>query len=204
MAEIAGLHGLRAAKDKAGAVATPPYDVIKEGSPLETLLSGNPDSFFHVTLGPDANGALKELTAKGALVPDAEPCFYVYEQKWSGGDRLGFFAAVAVSVYAEGNIVRHEKTFDEKVKGRLKVTNETGYTLEPIFLLTKSPIQPILEKVRAELPVEYALHSDFHGWNDLHGIASRLWRVPETSPAGPSLRRAVSESPLYIGDRHHR
>ena len=85
MAEIAGLQGLRAAKDKAEAVATPPYDVIKEGSPLESLLQSNPDSFFHVTLGPDAPGALKNLTAKGALVPDAEPCFYVYEQKWNGG-----------------------------------------------------------------------------------------------------------------------
>lgn len=204
MADIAGLQGLRAAKDKAGAVATPPYDVIKEGSPLEKLLESNPESFFHVTLGPDAPGALKDLVSKGALVADAEPCFYVYEQKWQGGDRLGFFAAVAVSAYAEGNIVRHEKTFDEKVKGRLKVTNETGYTLEPIFLLTKSPIQPILEKVRAEMQPEYVLQSDFHGWNDLHGIASRLWRVPESAPAGQALRRAVSENPLYIADGHHR
>jgi uncharacterized protein (DUF1015 family) len=209
MAEIAGLQGLRASKDKANAVATPPYDVIKEGSPLEKLLESNPDSFFHVTLGPDAPGALKKLMDRGALIPDAEPCFYVYEQKWkdaqgASGDRLGFFAAVAVSAYAEGNIVRHEKTFDEKVKGRLKVTNETGYTLEPIFLLTKSPIQPILEKVRAEQPPEYVLQSDFGGYNDLHGLASRLWRVPEASPAGQALRRAVAENPLYIADGHHR
>lgn len=207
MAEIAGLQGLRAAKNKADAVATPPYDVIKEGSPLEKILADNPDSFFHVTLGPDAPGALKKLTQSGALVPDAEPCFYVYEQKWNGpqgpSERLGFFGAVAVSPYAEGQIVRHEKTFDEKVKGRLKVTNETGYTLEPIFLLTKSPIQPILEKVRAEAP-EYVLKSDFGGYNDLHGIASRLWRVPESAPAGQALRRAVAENPLYIADGHHR
>jgi uncharacterized protein (DUF1015 family) len=204
MADIAGLQGLRASKDKAQALATPPYDVIKEGSPLESLLQSNPDSFFHVTLGPDANGALQALTAKGTLIPDAEPCFYVYEQKWNGGERLGFFAAVAVSAYAEGNIVRHEKTFDEKVKGRLKVTNETGYTLEPIFLLTKSPIQPILEKVRAEQAPEYSITSDFKGWNDLHGIASRFFRVPEASPAGQALKRVVAENPLYIADGHHR
>jgi uncharacterized protein (DUF1015 family) len=204
MAEIAGLQGLRAAKDKAGALATPPYDVIKEGSSLENLLRANPESFFHVTLGPHPAQALQDLTAKGVLIPDAEPCFYVYEQKWSGQERLGFFAAVAVSAYAEGNIVRHEKTFDEKVKGRLKVTNDTGYTLEPIFLLTKSPIQPILEKVRAEQAPEYSIQSDFKGWNDLHGIASRFFRVPETSPAGQALKRAVSENPLYIADGHHR
>lgn len=204
MTGIAGLHGLRAARDKANAVATPPYDVIKEGSPLEKLLASNPDSFFHVTLGPDAPAALRKLTESGALVPDAEPCFYVYEQKWAAGERLGFFAAVEASPYAEGKVIRHEKTFDEKVKGRLQVTNETGYTLEPIFLLTQSPIQPLLEKVRKEQAPEYELRSDFGGYNDLHGIASRLWRVPESAPAGQALRRAVAENPLYIADGHHR
>ncbi|MDQ2999827.1 MAG: DUF1015 family protein [Fibrobacterota bacterium] len=204
MAQIAGLKGLRAAKDKAGALATPPYDVIKEGSPLESLLSTNPDSFFHVTLGLNPADALKRLTDKGVLIQDTEPCFYVYEQKWSGGERLGFFAAVEVSTYAEGNIVRHEKTFDEKVKGRIKVTNDTGYTLEPIFLLTKSPIQPILEKVRSEQEPEYSLQSDFNGWNDLHGIASRFFRIPEATAAGQALKRAVSGNPLYIADGHHR
>ena len=204
MADIAGLQGLRAAKHKAKDLATPPYDVIKEGSPLEGLLNSNPDSFFHVTLGPTPAQTLKELQTRGVLIPDSEPCFYVYEQKWAGGERLGFFAAVAVSAYAEGNIVRHEKTFDEKVKGRLKVTNDTGYTLEPIFLLTKSPIQAILERVRSEYPVEYNLQSDFKGWNDLHGIASRFFRVPEGSVHGQALRKVVAENPLYIADGHHR
>lgn len=208
MAQIAGLSGLRASKEKAEAVATPPYDVIKEGSPLENLLKGRPDSFFHVTLGPDPVGALKSLVQSGALMPDEEPCFYVYEQRWQSGgvaqERLGFFAAVAVSAYKEGNIIRHEKTFDEKVKGRLKVTNDTGLTLEPIFLLTKSPIQPILEKVRAAYPVEYDLKSDFGGWNDLHGLASRVFRVPESTPEGAALKAAVAKNALYIADGHHR
>ncbi|MEO7426392.1 MAG: DUF1015 family protein [Fibrobacteria bacterium] len=204
MAQIAGLQGLRAAHDKAEALATPPYDVIKEGSLLETLLSSNPESFFHVTLGPNPALDLQNFIAKGVLIEDAEPAFYVYEQKWQGGERLGFFAAVAVSAYAEGNIIRHEKTFDEKVKGRLKVTNETGYTLEPIFLLTKSPIQPILEKVRAGQAPEYSFTSDFKGWNDLHGIASRFFRVPEASPEGQALKSVVAENALYIADGHHR
>jgi uncharacterized protein (DUF1015 family) len=204
MAEIAGLNGLRASRDKAAAVATPPYDVIKEGSSLEGLLKGNPDSFWHVTLGEDPVGALAALVERGALEPDPDPAFYVYEQKWGGQERLGFFAAVAVGPYSEGDIIRHEKTFDEKVKGRLKVTNETGYTLEPIFLLTKSSIQPVLEKVRSSYPAEYDFRSDFGGWNDLHGIASRVFRVPEASPEGSELRKAVARNPLYIADGHHR
>ncbi len=209
MPVIAGLQGLRAKQDRVEAVTTPPYDVIKEGTPLEKLLQNRPDSFFHVTLGPNPAEALQGLIDRKALVEDTEPCFYVYEQKWSPSknvteERLGVFAAVGVTPYQLGNIVRHEKVFDEKVEGRIAVTNATGYTLEPIFLLTKTSIQPILEKIRATYPVEYQLKSDFGGWNDLHGIASRVFRVPETAPEGQELKNTVSVQPLYIADGHHR
>ncbi len=204
MAEIRGLQGLRPTEASAGPLTTPPYDVIKEGSPLEKLLRDNPSSFYHVTLGSSPAEALAALQREGVLIPDEEPCFYVYEQKWEGGGRLGFFAAVEVSPYSEGQVIRHEKTFDEKVKGRIAVTRATGYTLEPIFLLTKSPIGAILEKVRdGENPL-YEFSSDFGGYNDLHGIRTRVFRVPEASTAGMALRAAIGENPLYIADGHHR
>jgi uncharacterized protein (DUF1015 family) len=204
MAHISGLSGLRPSPEAAEHLVTPPYDVIKEGSPLEALLDKNPASFFHVTLGPTPADALESLQQQGVLVPDAEPCFYVYEQAWEGGSRLGFFAAVEVSPYVEGNVIRHEKTFDEKVKGRIAVTRATGYTLEPIFLLTKSAIGPVLEKVRAEGAPLYEFTSDFNGLNDLHGIRTRVFRVAEASPEGSALRDAVAKHPLYIADGHHR
>jgi len=188
----------------AAQLSTPPYDVIKEGSSLEKLLRENHSSFYHATLGASPAEALENLRQQGVLIPDLEPCFYIYEQKWEGGERLGFFAAVEVSPYSEGQIIRHEKTFDEKVKGRIAVTQATGYTLEPIFLLTKSPIGVILEKVRAEAKPLYAFSSDFGGYNDLHGIATRVFRVPEASESGRALREAISQNPLYIADGHHR
>lgn len=204
MANIQGLHGLRPAPETAARLVTPPYDVIKEGSPLEAFLKKNPTSFFHVTLGPGPAEALALLQKQRVLIPDEEPCFYVYEQTWKDGGRLGFFAAVEVSPYAEGQVIRHEKTFDEKVKGRLAVTRETGYTLEPIFLLTKSPIGAILGKVRDGGKPLYEFSSDFKELNDLHGIHTRVWRVPEASSEGEALRAAVGENPLYIADGHHR
>jgi uncharacterized protein (DUF1015 family) len=204
MATISGISGLRAAPQAALAVSTPPYDVIKEGSALESRLSGNKDSFFHVILGGNPAQALKDLQDRGMLVTDTEPCFYVYEQVWEGGERLGVFAAVDVSPYAEKNVIRHEKVFDEKVQGRIEVMRKTGLTLEPIFLLTQSPIQSLLESVRKEFEPVYQLTSDFGGLNDLHGIRSRLWRVPETSPSGQALRSSIAKNPLYIADGHHR
>lgn len=204
MAAIQGLHGLRPAPETAARLVTPPYDVIKEGSPLEAFLSKNPTSFFHVTLGPKPVDALTLLQKQRVLVADDEPCFYVYEQTWNGGARLGFFAAVEVSEYSAGQVIRHEKTFDEKVKGRLAVTKETGYTLEPIFLLTRSAIGPTLNRVRDGGKPLYEFSSDFRELNDLHGIHTRVWRVPEGSPEGRALRAAVAENPLYIADGHHR
>ena len=204
MAQISGLNGLRPSPQSAERLTTPPYDVIKEGSPLEKLLDQNPQSFYHVTLGDSPVEALAELQKQGVLIPDEEPCFYVYEQNWKDGGRLGFFAAVEVSPYVEGNVIRHEKTFDEKVKGRLAVTRATGYTLEPIFLLTRSPIGALLESICVTRKPLYEFSSDFGGYNDLHGIKTRIFRVPETSPEGSELRKVISENPLYIADGHHR
>ncbi len=204
MAKINGLNGLRPAPAAAARLVTPPYDVIKEGSPLESFLKKNPSSFYHVTLGPNPAEALTLLQKQRVLVPDEEPAFYVYEQIWKDQARIGFFAAVEVSPYSEGNVVRHEKTFDEKVKGRLAVTRETGYTLEPIFLLTKSHIGTVLDRVRNSGKPLYQFSSDFKELNDLHGIRTRVWRVPENSPEGETLRDAIAQNPLYIADGHHR
>lgn len=204
MANICGLNGLRPAPETAARLTTPPYDVIKEGSPLESFLKKNPYSFYHVTLGSNPAEALVLLQKQRILVPDENLCFYVYEQTWRDGVRLGFFAAVEVSSYAEGNVIRHEKTFDEKVKGRLAVTRETGYTLEPIFLLTKSRIGTVLERVRDGGKPLFRFSSDFKELNDLHGIRTRVWRVPEDSPEGSMLRESIGKNPLYIADGHHR
>jgi uncharacterized protein (DUF1015 family) len=204
MAKIRGLQGLRPVATAAAQLTAPPYDVIKEGSPLEKLLKERPSSFYHVTLGSSPIEALATLQSQGILISDEEPCFYVYEQRWEGGERLGFFAAVEVSPYSEGQVIRHEKTFDEKVKGRIAVTKATGYTLEPIFLLTRSMLGATLEKVRSEEKPLYEFRSDFGGYNDLHGIQTRIFRVPEASTTGEALRAAVGENPLYIADGHHR
>ncbi len=203
MTAIAGLSGLRPSPAAVARITVPPYDVIKPGSALERLLSGNPDSLWHVTLGADPVAALKRM-AGATLVEDAEPCFYVYEQTWAGGKRLGVFAAVEVTPYAEGQVIRHEKVFDDKVQGRLKLTRATGLTLEPVFLLTRSAITPALEAIaRTQTPL-YAFTSDFAGESELHAIANRFWRVPQASAEGQRLVGLVAANPLYIADGHHR
>lgn len=207
MTTITGLVGLRPTPAAVAALTVPPYDVIKPGSRLESLLQGNARSLWHVTLGNDPLVALATLR-KGDLVEDTESCFYVYEQRWAVNGteqrRLGVFAAVAVTDYSAGEVIRHEKTFDDKVQGRLELTKKTGLTLEPVFLLTRSAITPVLEEALTALPVLYSFTSDFAGQSELHGIRNRFVRVPRPHAIGQKLMALVGQHPLYIADGHHR
>lgn len=205
MVAIEGLIGLRARPEHVARLTTPPYDVIKEGSPLAERLAANPDSLFHVILGPSPKEALEGLVARGVLVTDEEPAYYVFEQRWGEGEsRTGVYVAVAVSDYAEREVIRHEKTFDEKVKGRIALAKATAHTIGPVFLLTRAALAPLLERAKAEAAPLYDFTSDFGGGTDLSGVASRVWRVPAASERGRSIAEALAPHPLYIADGHHR
>lgn len=89
MTEIIGLKGLRPTPGKAGVFTSPPYDVIKPGTPLERLLQGNPQSLYHIILGTNPAAALQQFKDTSLLVEDDEPCVYIYEQSWGSERRLG-------------------------------------------------------------------------------------------------------------------
>ena len=203
MVATRGLVGLRPSPEAVAQVTSPPYDVIKPGSKLEARLSQEPRSLFHVILGEDPAGALARLRSEGHLVEDDDPAYYVYEQRWDGESRTGVFVAGEVSPYEEGNIIRHEKTFDSKVKGRIALANATDHTFGPVFLLTRAKIGGALEQAKQGEPL-YDFTTDLGGMTDLHGIHNRIWRVPEESEAGQRIQQALAPDPFYIADGHHR
>ncbi len=204
MVATIGLTGLRPSPATVARVATPPYDVIKDGSPLRAQLSGEPDSLFHVILGDDPRAALDGLIERGALVEDDEPAYYVYEQRWGGDQqRTGVFVAAAVTDYGERQIIRHEKTFDAKVKGRIALARTTEHTIGPVFLLTKGALAPALDRAKSESPL-FEFESDYGGGSDLSGVATRVWRVLERSETGDAIKAVIGAHPLYIADGHHR
>lgn len=207
MTAIAGLTGFIPRPDRVLEAVAPPYDVIKPGTPLERLLQERAGNLWHVTLGPDPLAALARLTAS-SFKPLDQPAFLVYEQTWATAAgaqrRIGVFTATQVTDYAAGQVIRHEKVFDDKVQGRLELTRTTGLTLEPVFLLTRAPITPVLERVAAARAPDYDLTPDFAGHNDLHGLRSRIWLVPQDGVDGVELTALVAAQPLYIADGHHR
>ncbi len=203
MVATIGLTGLRPAPDAIAAVTSPPYDVIKPGTPLEAHLASEPRSIYHVILGDSPADALARLRSEGALVEDDEPAYYVYEQRWGDESRTGVFVAAEVSDYSERAIIRHEKTFDDKVKGRIALARNTEHTIGPVFLLTRAKLGELFERVKREAPL-YEFTSDFGGGTDLHGVTNRVWRVPEASADGRAIQAAIAQQPLYIADGHHR
>lgn len=204
MAEVRGLTGLRPVGDNLKKTTCPPYDVIKSGSQLESFLQQNEDSLYHITLGENPENALECLRRKGILQEEKAPCFYVYEQVYGAELRRGVFAAVAVVDYQEGQIIRHEKTFDDKVKGRLELREKTGYTFEPVFLLTQAPLREVLDKIVKKYQAEAEFVSDFKQASELHGIKNRIFRVEEKSKEGQLIKEVIATKPLYIADGHHR
>ena len=204
MVATIGLTGLRPNPSRVSAIASPPYDVIKPGTPLEKLLEEEPSSLFHIILGDQPAAARDRLVADGSLIEDDEPAYYVYEQTWNEGRRTGVFVAAEVSPYEAKQIIRHEKTFDDKVKGRMAMRRATGLHIGPVFVLTRAPIAAVLEKAKQEAAPIYDFTSEFGGYSELEGIANKVWRVPEDSKTGHALQAALGTEPLYIADGHHR
>lgn len=207
MVATLGLVGFRPAPAHARLVTSPPYDVIKKGTALEKLLSAREESLFHVILGEDPKGAFERMVREGWLVPDEEPAYYVYEQSYSDAlgshVRTGVFVAAEVTPYEAKQVIRHEKTFDDKVKGRIALAQATKHNIGPVFALTKAPIAASLEEAKKGAPL-YEFETDLAGLNDLHGIASRVFRVTQASEVGRALQAALAQEPLYIADGHHR
>ena len=203
MVATLGLTGLRPRPEHAARLTTPPYDVIKEGSPLAARLAASPDSLYHVILGDHPAEALASLIERGILVTDDEPAYYVYEQRFGSGEaRTGVYLAAEVTDYAKAQIIRHEKTFDAKVKGRIALAKATKHTIGPVFLLTRAAIAPLLEKAKSDAPL-YAFTSDFGGGTDLRDREPH-WRVPQASDLGRAIQSTLAPQPLYIADGHHR
>ncbi|HET6417175.1 MAG TPA: DUF1015 domain-containing protein [Polyangiales bacterium] len=204
MVATIGLTGLRPDPARVSKIAAPPYDVIKPGTPLEKLLKNTASSLYHISLGDQPAAARDRMVADGSLIEDDEPAYYVYEQTWPEGQRTGVFVAAEVTPYSAKQVIRHEKTFDDKVKGRMTMRRATGLHLGPVFVLTRAPIAATLERAKGEAELVYDFVSEFGGFSELEGIRNKVWRVPEASEIGRLLKAALATEPFYIADGHHR
>jgi uncharacterized protein (DUF1015 family) len=216
MAEIAPLTPLRYALGKppsARALASlvaPPYDVISTEQ-RAALAAQDPHNVVRLIL-PEGEGdakyanaaaTLESWLASGALVRDAEPAFYRYDQSFlppgdSGGrtiTRRGFLALVRLVPLSAGIVLPHERTLTGPKEDRLKLFRATRTNLSPGFMLYRDPNGLIDGPLHSAQPVAEFVTSD--------GIHHALAKV--TAPdALAAITEGVAKSTLLIADGHHR
>lgn len=216
--EIAPFRGLRydlARGERPEELTSPPYDVI---SPEEhrRLLVASPHNIVHVTLGSrpgeassyaDRGELLRRWMREGVLVPDEEPCFYVYEAEYpvpggpSRGSRARFVGLVALGrlrPFADGVILPHERTFPKVVEDRLQLLDATRANLESILLLYADPegeIDRVLESQRRGDPVIRVEAKP--------GEVHALWKVMDVAAFIRLTDLFTAQRPI-IADGHHR
>jgi len=212
MATILPFRALRPEPARAVRIASPPYDVVNTAEARD-LARGNPDSFLRVSRpeidlaeGTDEHDAsvyeqgrknLQEFVARGVLLQDPEPCFYVYAQKMGAHRQTGLVACASVDEYDRDVIKKHEKTRPDKEDDRTRHIDTLSAHDEPVFLTypARREIDAEVERVKQGRP-EYDLVTQ-------DGVEHKLWVVP--ADAGARIEALFREVPvLFVADGHHR
>ncbi len=209
MVDIAPFEGLRYAPSlRRDPVYSPPYDVIDAQLRAE-LMGGSPHNVVHVTLGPDpappawydeAASRFHDWRSQGVLVRDDCPCFYAYEQAFSGPDgeallRRGFFARVRLVPWGKG-IHPHEKTRSGPKADRLRLMRALHAQESPVFGMYRDP-EGAMDRLLGAPP------SDAATTLDADGVRHTCW--PLTSPELlEQMTSYLQERDVVIADGHHR
>lgn len=200
----------RPALEKAGDVASVPYDVVNTKQ-AAALAAGNPDSFLHVVRAeidlPEGTSTysdavyakaaenLKRMMDDGTLIREEKPCLYLYSQQMGDHLQYGVVAGCHIEDYENGLIKIHEKTREDKERDRTRNVDELNANTGPVFLTCKdsSAVTGLMEKVAATEPLYKFTAPD--------GIIHTVWKIEETGV----FAAAFAEVPaFYVADGHHR
>ncbi len=212
MSDVRPFRALRPRPEFAKRVAAPPYDVINTNEARE-MATGNEISFLHINkpeidLPADvspyddrvyAKGVanLRRFIAEGVFVREAEPRFYVYQQRMGNHVQAGIVGAASCQEYADGLIKRHEFTRKDKEDDRTRHTHELNANAGPVFLTyrKRAEIDAIVDGIRKGRPLYDLVTAD--------GIGHTVWVVSPGETA--VLQQAIRAVPaLYVADGHHR
>ena len=200
----------RPALEKAGDVASVPYDVVTTKQ-AAALAAGNPDSFLHVVRAeidlPDgtdtyddavyakAKENLQRMMADGTLIREETPCLYLYSQQMGDHLQYGVVAGCNVEDYENGLIKIHEKTREDKERDRTRNVDELNANTGPVFLTCKDSelVGSLMEQIAATEPLYKFTAPD--------GIIHTVWKIEEIG----AFAAAFAEVPaFYVADGHHR
>jgi uncharacterized protein (DUF1015 family) len=195
----------------AAQVVAPPYDVLSEAE-ARAIFAERPDSMIQVTRpevnlpqGTDphsveayaaAHLALQTLLAKGALVQEEAPCFYLYSQTWGEHRQTALMGLCSTAEYDAGTIKKHEFTRPAKEQDRVDHISGVDAQTGLVFLAYRQQpaLQAAIQGVLAEplFQVEY------------EGVTHSLSRVGQAVDVRALQMAFQGVDALYIADGHHR
>ena len=213
MPDLRPFRGLRYDEGRAGplsALIAPPYDVI---SPADraALVARSPYNIVALELpeaepGGDRYQAAAERLAswqrEGILRLDPTPRLSLYEQEFPHGAgrprRRGLIASVALTEWASGAVLPHERTMSGPKQDRRQLLRATRTNISPIFGLYADPagdLRSALERVAQAGPESEAALEDGH----IH----RVWPIDDAVVIDLARRTLAGQS-VVIADGHHR
>lgn len=211
MANIQPFRAVRPPRDKAGLVASRPYEDYSIGE-LTAQLEYNPFTFLHI-INPgykfqhEITGEKRfqmvknrylEFKEEHILIKEDQPCYYLYKIITRNNTFTGIIAAASVEDYEKNLIKRHEDTLSHRenlFKDYLKVV---GFNTEPVLLTyPDSPvINDLFATVSKTVPeYEFSTHN-----KETH----YLWKISETEMTARIKSEFEKMPVLYIADGHHR
>jgi len=214
MSVVKPFKALRPVPEKAGSIASPPYDVVDTEEARE-MANDNPNSFLHVVRseidlppGTDpyspivyqkAAKNLNRLNNDGVLFRDETPAYYIYSQRMGGHFQTGIVASCAVYDYDSGIIRKHELTRKEKEDDRLRHILTTSAQTGPVFLMYKdvTTLDKLVKESGDREPILYSFTAP-------DGVEHMAKRISDPKSIENITKEFASVPNLYIADGHHR
>jgi len=210
VAVIRPFSALRPPAERAGQVASVPYDVVNTEE-ARALAANNRLSFLHVSRPeidlPDGTDVHSDPVYRQAaenfdklikdcpLVSEEAPSIYLYRLIMGDHEQIGVVACCSMDEYDQDLIRKHERTRrdkeDDRTRHMLVLRAQTG----PVFLTYRS------SRDIDTMMMETTMANAIFDFTTANGIQHTIWRVPDPV----RFVHAFREIPfLYIADGHHR
>lgn len=215
MAIIRPFQALRPQPELAQQVASRPYDVLNSDE-ARAEADGNPFSFLHVTkseiglpAGIDihsqqvydkAKENLQQLIARGVLLKEEKPCYYIYQLIMNGRSQTGLVCVSSVQDYNDDIIKKHEFTRPEKEKDRIDHMRTIEAQTGNVFMAYRDVME-----VNAIITGWKATNKPVYDFTATDGIQHTVWIIDRDIVVDSISRLFETNVPFtYIADGHHR
>jgi uncharacterized protein (DUF1015 family) len=211
---IRPFKGLRPAPQRAADVVAPPYDVLNTEEARKRA-EGRPWSFLHISkpeidlpegIHPydkrvyvQAAQNLSKMLARGVLIRDEYPCYYVYRLVMGDHAQLGLVATASVADYNSNRIRRHEFTQPAKEDDRVRQIEAVNAQTGPVLLTY--PTSPEVDRILSDITVKASPDVDV---NADDGVQHTLWMISDSELLTRLTGAFDVMQALYIADGHHR